>query len=678
MTLLLLLSLLLLRWQLVLDLNLAPVTAIDSGLAIGVFYDVCAACLPAFGGALSTRLLARSARPVVAVAVGVVWLTSAANVLYFRFFGVPLDWWIVVQHWRDAAAVQGSARTLGLTAPIVASAGAAALAIAAALRTRQPGFHDHARRLRVASGLALAVLVAVGFSRMQAWLDLFGGARPLNDNVLRMWANEIANPQAYAGAGAKWLTDGAAGDSNFAMPSRALAAYRDFSDRDSTTRARSLSHRASDPLVPWPLVRTFVSKARASRALRRRLGLPDSGRVHVVVLFLESVRAFELQHRELGPVVFPRTTSVLAKHGIVFTQAYSSAFSAGQTVRGQFSTLCSMLPNMLGAATYIAHNAVRVHCVQEFLKAQGYRTNWMSAFRSTYHGKRAFETLHGTERFFDDAYFRSIGVTETIGDWGLADRPFLQGVAKLVDSLDRAGEATFANVLTISTHHPYSTTPDGPLPAALMAATGGHGDYQGYLSRLRYTDSAVGAFFDTLFASSAGDRTLVVLLGDHGSPVKPHAPLSPAQRHEMLFRIPLAFVAKAATPERIDYPVHQVDVTPTIAEIVGGRGPVNWVGRSAFAGEGSPWLYASGRTVSYRTRRTACYPGPSAPALSCFDVRGRDPLLDDVVPVIAEDTALTRFFGIVARANLFAIALDRVLPPATLGPARSSGLSTTR
>ena len=75
------------------------------------------------------------------------------------------------------------------------------------------------------------------------------------------------------------------------------------------------------------------------------------------MLFLESVRGFEFFHPEVGEKILSRTHRILNRHATVFTEGYSSSINAGQTVRGQFSTFCSMLPNMGGAATYIAYNS---------------------------------------------------------------------------------------------------------------------------------------------------------------------------------------------------------------------------------------------------------------------------------------------------------------------------------
>ena len=88
-----------------------------------------------------------------------------------------------------------------------------------------------------------------------------------------------------------------------------------------------------------------------------------------------------------------------------------------------------MLPNIGGAATYIAHTTLSIFCIQDYLKEQGYLQSWMNSHHSGYHNKRLFERRHGTTEFYDQAYFESVGIEEEIGSWGLADKPLPRSFA---------------------------------------------------------------------------------------------------------------------------------------------------------------------------------------------------------------------------------------------------------
>ncbi len=379
-------------------------------------------------------------------------------------------------------------------------------------------------------------------------------------------------------------------------------------------------------------------------------------------MFLESVRGYELWHPEWGLKLFPRLRSLLDQHASSFDQAYSSSFRAGQTVRGQFSTLCSMLPNTAGAATYIAHTTLRINCIQAFLKQAGYQTAWFNSHYADFHRKRPFEILHGMDQFFDGDYFREQGITEGIGSWGLADAPVLQEALRKMEELASSGQPLFAHALTISTHHPYTVVPEGRVPEELLAATEGNPKYQGYLSRLRYTDDAVSDFLESFMESSLADNTVMVMLGDHSTPVLPSAPLSDVQHTELRFRIPMAIISKNhREPRRYTHPVHQVDVTPTIANILGLGGEVAWLGGNLYDAPGSPWLYQVQEALSYRTEGVGCYHSTATDRVHCYDVMGEDPLFAESLEEINEDSSTSLFFRETVDALVEGIALNRIM-----------------
>ncbi len=684
----LVLALGLIRVEIAADLRMSTAEALGSGLWRGWYFDLVAVVLV---GVCTLALWIVSAPPrLVWSALAVfAWTACLANALYFKFFGMPLDWWIVAMHWEDTGMVRGSAAELGLTARLTLSF--FLLAAGVSLAVLRPRLERRLGRLwRPAAtpwrerGHRLGLAVAVWLLSAFLWTAPKWTSHPatyavvLSDNILRQWLRQTYSSRMFVGVGMRWadeLGKGLSPDEQ-RVPTRVLAELRQLPTRPAAQLA-SLGAPPPPAIAPaapahpdWPLVRQLAIDPEAVRHARARLGLPESGPIHIVLLFSESMRAYELLHDGLAPQIYPRLRRLLDDRSVWFTQAYSSSFSAGQTVRGQFSTQCSMLPNMLGPAEYIAHTTVRLACVQEFLKAHGYRTTWFNSHTASYHGKRAFESLHGMDEYYDREFFAGLGITQRIGDWGLADRPVLAATADKLAELAKDGRPLYANILTISTHHPYSVIPEGPLPEALARAAAGVPEYEGFLSRFRYADDALADFVERLFSGPIGERTLVVLLGDHGSPISPHLPLGEVQEVELRFRVPLALLTKnLPRPERLSHPVHQLDVVPTVAAIAGLPGEVTWLGRDLFA-DGSPWTYVSGDLVHYRVGARACY--TVGKAVSCYDVGGADPLLEEPTTRLAERPEDTRFFRSVAHATMRAIALN-LIAPARLPSAAQSG-----
>jgi hypothetical protein len=654
----------LLRHQTVADLELGYADALGLGLSAGLIYDVVAVMVVGAVGLLAGYVLPRLRWYVWLSAAFVVWLASLANLLYFRFFGGALEWWIVKFYLSDVPAVASGAFALALSWPIWLSGTLFGAAAVAAKLICGPGGRVPRRRRRRFLAQAIALFAAsILLRETPSWLGLALEERThamLREQVLQSWLRELTS----GGDGQTWNWREAAararqGRGEIGSLTReeqnrilgVLNSYRKYRepqrDRGGTPASPS---EGLNPEVT--LYRRLEPAGEDVNQLRARLGLAVDRNINVIVLFVEALRALELQHDVLGPLILPNLRRVLLEHGVLFTQAYSSSFSAGQTVRGQFSALCSMLPNITGVATYIGYSTFRVPCLAELFGGRGYETLWFNSHLKTHHNKNMFESLHGTRMFYDFYYFWGRGIRYRVGDWGVADGPFLEETARVLEDFASKNKPFFANVLTISTHFPYSTGPEGEVPPEIFASTYDNPRYRGYLSRLRYADEALGAFFDRLFGSRAGENTVVILLGDHSTGVRPHLELDQRQLEEMRFRVPIAILARdLRDPGQVTYPVHQLDVAPTIARIAGLAGSVPWLGRDILSGEGSVWVYQEEGRLFYRTRSRGCYGCSGEKGAHCWDLAGdQDPLFDtDVVPV-REEVEQSSFFRDVVEA----------------------------
>ncbi|MCK5689571.1 sulfatase-like hydrolase/transferase, partial [Myxococcota bacterium] len=483
-TLLIFLSLVVLRVQLGYDYEFAFADMLSLQIWMGWIFDLAAALtIDLFVTLLGLIIPGASTWRYLPIAL-LVWIANLSNVLHFRFFEMRLDLWVVTLHWRDLTAVQGSATSLGTTPLIILSILLFVAALIASWFVRHSHLPSYAPSLWRGRWIDFkkkelwALLVLVVFTglawRMPVWLNPKEQHLILRDQIIRTWYYQATHKKLFVGAGTGWMNElkASAGEHDFNHASQVLAKYRDLSCRGAACRARLFAptngiSEGDDKWTDdkWPLWRWFEPNPETVTGLRDRLGLPLGEKPNIIMLFVESLRAFELDHPELGPQILPNLRQELDEHAIYFTQAYSSSFTAGQTVRGQFSTFCSMLPNIAGAATYIAHSTVRVSCLQDLATQAGYKSVWLNSHTSNFHGKREFEMRHGTTEFFDGAYFESQGVDEKIGKWGLADTPFLQEVIHTLEKEDKETDGFFANVLTISTHHPYTYLPGkGEIP----------------------------------------------------------------------------------------------------------------------------------------------------------------------------------------------------------------------
>lgn len=593
------------RIQIAFDMGVSPKTAWNAAIGAGFLLDLAIAML-ALGLARMAGLGQRALhRGLIVILAAVVWGTSLSNALYYRFFGSALEWWTVLLHWRDIGALADSIGEL-FTTPLFV------LSVALFVSSLVLAWRGVPARTSFAKSF-LAGLAVFGLSLLvkqsPVWVHWLNPSKAatgsiLNAQILFRW--EVDGLASQPGARYyRHLKDFHGRDEAIAWAPQKLARFRGLGPENFE---HPTPWYAAPKDAKWPLLVDFVPDANRTRQLRAEFGLPAEGPLLVSVVLVESLRAYELFDAVRGPQIYPNLTRLMASNAVTFRRTYAYGFTAGATVRGKFSTLCSMLPDPMGPATYLAHPATRTICLAEFLKRQGFETLSFTTDPPTFHGVSMFESLHGFSKVYDHDYFEKRGVKRTIGTWGLDDGPFLDEVLRKQTEVLGQGRSLFSAAMTISTHFPWTQVKGLEVKLDREMKNEKHGSYAGYLSRFRYLDRSLGNYLDQVFKSPIGDRTLVVVLGDHSAPVEPDRPLSDFRLGEVHFRIPLLLFSKHLKKARsIDTPITQLDVAPTIAEILGYSGPVTWLGRPAFSGSGSAWMFSDRKNSFYRIGADACH-----------------------------------------------------------------------
>ena len=652
-----------LRAQLVTEVGVSLQQAVALGLPCGILIDLAMALL-VVGSAICVGAVQPRFAHYTAVALSTVLLGfTTANVAYFGYFDARLEPWVIATYARDLPDIRSSLWHLLATPALFVCVVAVPLLLLLLLVVRSVRWRQSAPAMSVRRGAAFvsaAAVLVLGATAVK--YRVVEGSSIVAEQVFVIWIEGQLGLRPLQGTARRGIeqTLAAAAAADPSAPARVLAALRDWNPQSE--RVPGLD----DFAAARPLVRRREATATHTRALRARVGLPTEGPVHVIVLFLESVRAFEMEHPALWPSVFPRTRALLAQHGLRFPTAYSSAWGGAQTVEAQFETLNSVLPNFRGPAVYRAYPDIRVKSLAAVARDHGYHTVWISGSSENLLNKRGFESQHGTERFFGLKYLSAIPFEATHEWCGYPDELMLQEAVRICEREARDGRPVFANILTLTTHHPVTEIPEGPVPEALRAAATqwpAEKDYVGYLSRLRYLDESLDQFFRALFDGPLGDRTLVVMLGDHGQRYTPHVPIGQHQMVELMTRVPFALVTKhLPAPGAIVHAVHQIDVAPTVADIAGFADDVPWVGRNALDG-GSPWVLGHEEQLHYRSGDHACYTLQGDDAPRCYRVdAGTDPMLRAELSPVRADPAEMRFFQWVTIAAHQAIARNQIMP----------------
>ncbi len=557
-------------------------------------------------------------------------LGAFGDVLHFRYFHSPLELWVVLEHLGDGFAVRKSAGVLSQSSFIFLGGSVGLLGWCSySFAPSHPLEHGWPRGAFWGSRLkGLILLVCVTSGVLLSSPGSRHESQVFDSQIFIRWARDFGREMLANSGG-----EGSSHLKQLDQDARYLAGL----NREDYSEIQEGAGEAS-----WPLARELKVDESETRAFRKALGLPEKGPINIFFVFIESGRALEFWHPVLGRRLFPELRQLLSEKGISFQQAYSGAFKAGQTVRGQFSTLCSMYPDPLGPAPTISNPRIKVNCLADLAKNNHYKTTWFNAHEKTFNKKDIFESLHGTQAFYDKDWFIRHGVpTSPPQQFGLRDRPFLQETLRELKSIDASGGPIFANILTTTSHHPSGWIPEAGLtPQQIDELLGEvNSPARDYGSVLRYVDLSVSEFIRGVIGDPVlGPNSLVVLLGDHSHSHSIPDGLSSVSKVESLFRIPMALITRGMTQPRVfQQPVHQVDLALLVSKIAGLQGNVSWVGRTPLRVEhdgvvygqvGSPWVYPglNGET-QFRRGSHLCVDNSSATGVECYEVPdGTDPL----------------------------------------------------
>jgi phosphoglycerol transferase MdoB-like AlkP superfamily enzyme len=173
---------------------------------------------------------------------------------------------------------------------------------------------------------------------------------------------------------------------------------------------------------------------------------------------------------------------------------------------------------------------------------------------------------------------------------GLSDESFLR---QTLPKLRALRQPFFAFIVTLTSHYPFDFPEFGdrdPLPLGKLQGT----LLGNYLRMIHYTDRQLGTFLEGLRACGLTDRSLVALYGDHhaltgvdasnletllGRPIRGDAAWKRLQTVPFAIRVPGAKIRGTR-----EIPVGQIDIGPTLANLLGVRLPTA-LGRDVLSGK---------------------------------------------------------------------------------------------
>lgn len=339
---------------------------------------------------------------------------------------------------------------------------------------------------------------------------------------------------------------------------RATAHFSDGTTRDVTGEAAWLSSNSSVLTLSGGgagshggrllagVLAVMVTAAGGSCWLGRHV---QPGPLGVVIITLDTTRADRLPAYGYMSVSLPALDR-LAAEGIVFGQA--TAVGA-LTLPAHASLFTGLLPPAHGirenADPPLATNHVTL---AEVLKDDGFRT-------AAFVGSVVLNADRGLAQGFD--HYSDVGAGD--GEPDRRQRRADEVIDGAIRWLEGVGDDRFFLWAHLyDPHRPY----DPPPPFRSM--------HDPYMGEIAFADSQIGRLLDALRQREVLDRTVVVVVGDHGESLGDHGERDHGIFvYESVLRVPFILRAPGVAPGRVGEVVRLPDILPTVLDLLGIEAP---------------------------------------------------------------------------------------------------------
>jgi phosphoglycerol transferase MdoB-like AlkP superfamily enzyme len=251
----------------------------------------------------------------------------------------------------------------------------------------------------------------------------------------------------------------------------------------------------------------------------------------------------------------------LSKEGLLFDHFFSNGT---HTHQGMFATM-ACFPN-LPAFEYLMRmpeGAHKLSGLPQLMSARNYDDVYV------YNGNFAWDNQSG--------FFSNQGMTNFVGredfvnpvfsdpTWGVSDQDMFDRGAQELKTRGESGKPFYALLQSLSNHTPYALPTNLPVERVT-----GQGTLDEHLTAMRYSDWALGQFFEKARKEPYFKETMFVVVGDHGFGNRQQITEMDLGR----FNVPLLIIAPGVQEkfgQRSSIVGTQIDVVPTIIGRLGGE-----------------------------------------------------------------------------------------------------------
>ena len=289
---------------------------------------------------------------------------------------------------------------------------------------------------------------------------------------------------------------------------------------------------------------------------------------NLVILLLESTRA---ESTSLYPPYIDTTPYLkqLSRRSLVAEKAYAVV---PHTSKCLVAIHCGLPPNLTIDISESEENGIPGKCLPKLLEEVGYSSVYFQSPTEFFENRRALIRNIGHQKFYSGNRMPS-GNFEKINYFGYEDRimlgPSKNWLRNHISENRKKTKPFMATYLTISAHHEYGTPSwhkSKKFPKHRYAIT------QKYYNSILVADLFLKSLIEQYKQLGLYKNTVFVIVGDHGEAFREHDQWAHSSVvHKEVLQIPLVIHAPSLirTSRRVKVPVNQLDLLPTIVDLLG-------------------------------------------------------------------------------------------------------------
>lgn len=261
----------------------------------------------------------------------------------------------------------------------------------------------------------------------------------------------------------------------------------------------------------------------------------------------------------------------LSREGLIFPNSFANG---RQSIHGMSSILAG-IPALQDAFTSSPYANQKIQSIVSICNELGYNTSFYHGAPNGSMGFQGFANILGFHHYFGKNEYNNDADWD--GIWSIWDEPFLQYFANNIGKQ----QPFMATVFTASSHHPYNI-PKKYKGKFLKGNVEMH-------EPIQYTDYALKKYFETAKQQDWFKNTIFVFTGDHTN----QSFYKEYQNSVNIFAVPIIFYSpnpqyqlKGISNEI----AQQMDIYPTLVNLIGYQKPIRSWGRSLVTPEKYPHI----------------------------------------------------------------------------------------